>query len=53
MDRMETIFCQLLYWPSIIKAVRKEVTNCDNCECKKRSNIKYGKLPAKEAEEIS
>ena len=40
-----------LYCPRIRDAVRKEVTNCDTFQCTKRSNKKYGKLPAKEAEE--
>ena len=41
-----------MYWTRIIDAVRKEVYNCDTLQHTKRSNIKYGKLPAKEAEEI-
>ena len=52
MDRTEAIIYQHLYWPGIRYAVRKEVTNCDTWQSKKRSSIKYGKLPAKEAEEI-
>ena len=52
MDRTEATIFQHLYWPVIINAVRKEVTNCDTCQHKKRSNIKYGNLPAKESEEI-
>ena len=52
MGRMEVIICQHLYWPGIRKAVCKEVTNCDTCQRKKLSNIKNGKLPDKEAEEI-
>ena len=53
MYRTEAMVFQHLYWPDIIDAVRKEVTNCDTCQSTKRSNIKYGKLPAKLAEEIS
>ena len=52
MDRTEAMICQHFYWTGIRKYVRKEVTNCDTCQCTKRSNIKYGKLPVKEAEEI-
>ena len=52
MDIMEAIICQHLYWPGIIYAIRKEVTNCDTWQSKKRSNIKYGKLPAQEDEEV-
>ena len=40
------------YWPNIRDAVRREVTNCDTCQRTKRSNKKWGKLPAKETEEI-
>ena len=43
---------QHLYWPRIRKSVQKEVTNCDTFQRKKWSNIKYGQLPAREAEEI-
>ena len=46
------MICQHLYWPGIINAVRKEVTNCDTLQRTKLSNKKHGKLPAKEAEEI-
>ena len=52
MDRTEAIIFQHFYWPGIRYAVRKEVTNCDTCQREKSSNIKYGKLTAKEAEEI-
>ena len=30
MDRVEVIIRQHLYWPEIMYAVQKEVTNCDN-----------------------
>ena len=43
---------QNLHWPGIRDAVRKEVKNDDTCQRTKWSNIKYGKLPAKESEEI-
>ena len=51
MDIMEATICQHLYWTGIRQSVRKEVNNCDTCQHTIRSNIKYGKLPAKEAEE--
>ena len=38
---------QHLYYPRIRPAVRREVTNCDTCQCTKQSNKKYVKLPAK------
>ena len=46
-DRTEGMIFQHLYWFDIRYAVRKEVTNCDTCQRTKRSNKKYGKLPAK------
>ena len=52
MDITEEIISQHFYWHDIREAFQKEVTNCDTCQCKKRSNIKYDKLPAKEADEI-
>ena len=50
MDRMEAMIRQKLYWSDIIDAVRKEVTYCDTCQRTKKSNKKYGKLPAKLSE---
>ena len=32
MERMEAMICQYFYWPDIIYAVRKEVSNCDTCQ---------------------
>ena len=52
MDITEAMIQQHLYWPGIRPALRKEVTNCDNFQHTKRSNKKYGKLPAKLSEEI-
>ena len=52
MDIMEAMICQYLYWPVIINSAWNEVTNCDTFRCTKQSNIKYGKLPSKEAEKI-
>ena len=52
MDRTEAIIYQHYYCPGIINAFWTEVTNCDTCQRTKWSNKKYGKLPAKEAEEI-
>ena len=52
MDRTEAMIRQHLYWTDIRDAVWKEVTNYDTCQRTKQSNKKYGKLPAKEAEEI-
>ena len=52
MDRTEATIHQNLYWPDIRDTIWKEVINCNTCQRKKRSNKKYGKLPAKVAEEI-
>ena len=52
MDITEAMICQHLYWPGIRDAARKEVKNCDTFQRTKQSNIKYGKLPDKEKEEI-
>ena len=52
MDRMEAMILQHLYRTRIIYAIQKEVTNCDTFQHTKLSNIKYGKLPAKESEEV-
>ena len=41
-----------MYCPGIRHLVHKEVSNCDTCQRTKWSNKRYGKLPAKEAEEI-
>ena len=49
-DRTEGMIFQYLYWTGIRNAVWKEVNNCDTCQHKKRSNIIYDELPAKEAE---
>ena len=53
MDKIEAMNFQPLYWPDIRNAVRREVSNCDTCQCTKISNKKYGKLPAKVDEETT
>ena len=52
MDRTEVITHRHFYWTEIRTDVRKEVNICDTCQRTKRSNIQYGRLPAKEADEI-
>ena len=52
MDRTEAIIYQHLYWPDTIDSVHKKGSNYDTCQRTKLSNKKYGKLPAKLAEEI-
>ena len=47
MDRTKAMIFKHLYWTIISNTVRKKVTNCDNCQVTKLSNIKYGKLSAK------
>ena len=46
MDRLEAMIFQNLYWPCIRNAGRKEVNNCDTLQRTKKSNERYGKLPA-------
>ena len=50
---MEAVIRQHLYWPGIRYSVQKQVTNYDTFQHTKISNIKHGKLPAKETEEIT
>ena len=38
-------------WPGLKESVYREVTYYDTCQHKKRSMVKYGKLPAKLSEE--
>ena len=45
------MICQHFYWPGIREAVQKEATVCDTCQRTKWSTKKYGKSPAKLAEE--
>ena len=52
MDRTEETIIQNLYWPGIINAVHREVSNCDTCQHTKLSNKKYGQLPANLDEQI-
>ena len=52
MDRTEAMIHQHLYWPDIIYALRKKVTNCDTFQCTILLNKKNGKLLAKLYEEI-
>ena len=52
MDRTQAIIIQHFYFPDIIDAVQKEVTNCDTWQRTKPPNKKLGKLPAELAEEI-
>ena len=47
MDITEAMIHQKLYYPNIIDAVQKEVTNFDTWQHTKGSDNKYGKLPAK------
>ena len=49
MNRTDAAIIQNLRWSGIRDCVQKEATNCDTCQRKKHSNLKYGKLPAKEA----
>ena len=52
MYRIEVMIHQHLYCPVIRNSVRPEVTNCDTCQRTKQPNKQYGKLIAKEYEDI-
>ena len=52
MNITEVTIHQNLYCPGMRKYVCKEVKHCDTFQDTKQSNIKHGKLTAKEAEEI-
>ena len=41
-----------MYWLGIRKAISNKITNFDTFQRTNQSNIKYGKLTSKEAEEI-
>ena len=47
MKRTDTMIHKKHFWYGIKKSVRKEVTNYNTCQPTKKSNFKYGKLPAK------
>ena len=50
--RMEATLRKSFYWPSLNKDVKRHVTTCSQCQkCKKR-NVKYGKLPEKDIENM-
>ena len=50
MDRIEAKILQHLYWTCIRDSDLREEKKCDTFQYTKMSNIRYGKLPAKEAE---
>ena len=50
--RMEETLRQHFWWPKLREAVRNYCQTCSICQRTKRKNIKYGKLPPKEAEAI-
>ena len=52
MDRTEVMIQQHFFCIGIRYVVRKEVTNCDNCQRTNQSNKKHGKLTDKEDERI-
>ena len=53
MDRTDAMILQNVCWIIIRDSIGKDVINCDTFQNKKRSNIKYGKFPSKETEEMS
>ena len=52
MGRTEAVISQHFYWPGIINAVQKELTNCGTCQRTKQLNNKYGTLADNLVEEI-
>ena len=52
MDRTEEMIHQHFYCTNNRDAVHKQISNCDTYQRIKLPNKKYGKLPAKLAEEI-
>ena len=40
------------YWPHLRDAIRTHIKVCNNSQKNKKKTLKYGKLPAKEAEAI-
>ena len=50
--RMEATLRKSFYWPSLSMDVKRHVKTCPQCQkCKKR-NVKYGKLPEKDMENM-
>ena len=52
MVRKEAIIHQIFFCTGIRKCVQKEVNICHTYELTKKSNKKYGQIPAEEDEEI-
>ena len=50
--RTEETIKQHFYWPHLQTDVRKFVGTCDICQKSKKQRLKYGHLPAKEAEVV-
>ena len=40
------------YWPSLNKDVKRHVNTCSQCQKCKKQNVKYGKLPEKDIENM-
>ena len=51
-DHTEAIVTQHYYWPNLRDDIRTHIKVCKNCQKNKKQNLKYGKLPAREAESI-
>ena len=52
MERTEAGISQHYYWDNLRNKIHTHIKVCTECKKNKRQNIKYGKLPAKEAEAI-
>ncbi len=51
--RMEATIRQSLYWSGLSKDVKRHVKTCPVCQKCKRRNVKYGKIPEKDIENMT
>ena len=52
MELTEATVSQHYYWTNLRNNMRTHIKVCNTCHKNKKQNLKYGKLPAKEAEAI-
>ena len=51
-ERTEATISQYYYWTHLRDNIRTHIKVCKTCYKNRKHNLKYGKLPAKEAEAI-
>ena len=51
-ERTEASISQHYYWHNLRNKIHTDINFCTECQKNKKQNIKYGKLPSKEAEAI-